>query len=37
MAEALKFLGIFFVTLASVKLGIGLFCMWRDSHGTKEG
>ena len=37
MAEALKFLGIFFIALAAVKLGIGLFCMWRDGRGRKEG
>nr|DAO34358.1 MAG TPA: MerF protein, mercury transporter, lipid [Caudoviricetes sp.] len=36
MAEALRFLGIFFIAIAAGKLGLALYCYWRDSRGRKE-
>ena len=36
MAEALKFLGIFFIAIAAAKLMVGLFIMWSDGRGRKE-
>lgn len=36
MSDALKFLGVFFITLAFVKLAIGLICIWRDKHASRQ-
>jgi len=33
MTEALRFLGIFFISIAVAKLAIGLFLMWRRRDG----
>jgi len=33
MTEALRFLGIFFISVAVAKLAIGLFLMWRRRDG----